>query len=46
MLCITALGRIIAWLIHDAELELDLIAPEVIVATILLVGSRHLSDEA
>jgi hypothetical protein len=46
LLSITVIGRIIAWLIHDAALALDLIAPEVIVATILLIASRRLPDEA
>jgi hypothetical protein len=45
LLSITAIGRIIAWLIHDAALALDLIAPEVIVAAILLIASRRLPDE-
>jgi hypothetical protein len=45
LLSITAIGRFIAWLIHDAALALDLIAPEVIVATILLLASRRLPDE-
>ena len=31
LLSITAVGRILAWLVHDATLALDLIAPEVIV---------------
>ena len=45
LLSITAIGRIIAWFIHDAALALDLIAPEVIVAAILLIASRRLPDE-
>jgi hypothetical protein len=44
LLSVTALGRIIAWAFHDATLALDLIAPEVIVAAILLVASRRLPD--
>ncbi|MBT4523185.1 MAG: hypothetical protein HOC23_24555 [Halieaceae bacterium] len=46
LLAITALGRILAWLLHDAALALDLIAPEVLVAIILLVASRRLPDKA
>ncbi|WP_279246942.1 hypothetical protein [Candidatus Litorirhabdus singularis] len=46
LLSITALGRIVAWLFHDATLAVDLIAPEVVVSIILLVASRRLPDEA
>ena len=46
LLSITAVGRILAWLVHDATLALDLIAPEVIVSIILLVASRWLPEEA
>ena len=46
LLSITALGRIVAWLFHDAALAVDLIAPEVVVSIILLVASRRLADEA
>ena len=46
LLSITAVGRILAWLVHDATLALDLIAPEVIVSIILLVASRRLPEEA
>ena len=42
LLSLTAVGRILAWLIHDAALATDLIAPEVIVALILLIASRRL----
>lgn len=44
LLAITAVGRVVAWLVHDATLALDLIAPEVIVALILLVASRRLPE--
>jgi hypothetical protein len=40
LLLIAATARIIAWLVHDAALALNLIAPEIIIATILLVASR------
>ena len=46
LLSITSVGRILAWLVHDATLALDLIAPEVIVSIILLVASRRLPEEA
>ena len=45
LLSITAVGRVLAWLVHDATLALDLIAPEVIVSIILLVASRRLPEE-
>ena len=46
LLSLTAVGRILAWLVHDATFALDLIAPEVIVSIILLVASRRLPEEA
>jgi hypothetical protein len=46
LLSITAVGRVLAWLVHDATLALDLIAPEVIVSVILLVASRRLPEQA
>jgi hypothetical protein len=45
LLSLTAVGRVIAWLVHDATFALDLIAPEVIVSVILLVASRRLPEE-
>jgi hypothetical protein len=44
LLAITAVGRIVAWLVHDATLALDLIGPEVVVCIILLVASRRLPE--
>lgn len=46
LLALTALGRILAWLLHDAALATRLIAPEVIVALLLFFAARHLSDRA
>ena len=46
LLALTALGRILAWLLHDAALATSLIAPEVIVALLLFFAARHLSDRA
>ncbi len=45
LLAITALGRIIAWLFHDATLTVGPIAVEVVIAVILLLASRHLPHE-
>ena len=42
LLSLTAVGRILAWLLHDAALAMNLIAPEVIVELILLTASRRL----
>ena len=46
LLSLTALGRVLAWLVHDAALAVDLIAAEVIVAALLLVASRRLPEQA
>ena len=46
LLSLTAIGQIVAWLVHDAALALDLIAPEIIVSIILLIAARRLADEA
>jgi len=45
LLAITALGRVIAWLLHDATLAMPQITIEVMVAVILLVASRRLPRE-
>lgn len=42
LLGIAALGRMLAWAVHDAALALDLIAPEVIIAAVLLLAARRL----
>ena len=42
LLSLTAVGRLLAWLLHDAALAMNFIAPEVIVALILLFASRRL----
>ena len=46
LLLLTALGRVLAWLIHDAALATQLIAPEVIVSLVLLFASRRLPSRA
>lgn len=42
LLGLTAVGRILAWLVHDAALATSLIAPEVLVTALLWVASRRL----
>ncbi|MDG1654416.1 MAG: hypothetical protein P8H58_03565 [Luminiphilus sp.] len=44
LLTLTALSRVLAWLMHDAALPMNLITPEIVVALVLWVASRHLSD--
>jgi hypothetical protein len=46
LLLLTAVGRVIAWLVHDAALAVPQIAVEILVPVILLVASRHLAREA
>ena len=46
LLSLTAVGRVLAWLIHDAALATPLIAPEVIVSLVLLFASRRLPNRA
>ena len=46
LLALTALGRTLAWLLHDAALATSLIPPEVIVALLLFFAARHLPDKA
>jgi hypothetical protein len=46
LLGLTAIGRVLAWLVHDAAFAVDKIAVEVIVAVILLVASRRLAVQA
>ena len=45
LLAITALGRIVAWLLHDATFAVSQISVEVVVALILLLASRRLPQE-
>ena len=45
LLLLTAVGRVIAWLLHDAALAPQ-IGAEIAVALILLVASRRLAREA
>ncbi len=45
LLLITAVGRIVAWLVHDAALALSLIAPEIVIAILLLVAAKILPEK-
>jgi uncharacterized membrane protein len=45
LLAIAALGRIVAWLLHDATLAVSQITVEMVVALILLLASRRLPQE-
>jgi hypothetical protein len=44
LLLLTAIGRTLAWLIHDAALAVDLIGLEVLISAILLFASRRLPE--
>ena len=46
LLLLTAVGRVLAWLLHDAALAPQLIALEVIVSLVLLFASRLLPSRA
>lgn len=46
LLGLTAVARILAWLIHDAALATHLIAPEIIIAALLLFASSRLAEKA
>ena len=46
LLSLTAIGRTLAWLLHDAALATALIVPEVVVALILFLASRYLPERA
>ena len=45
LLAITALGRTVAWLLHDATLAVSQIMTEVVMAIFLLLASRRLPKE-
>jgi hypothetical protein len=45
MLYVVALFRILAWLIHDAPPALDLVAVELIIATLLVLAAPKLSEQ-
>ncbi|MCB1647692.1 MAG: hypothetical protein KDI36_19685, partial [Pseudomonadales bacterium] len=46
LLAIAAIGRLIAWIVHDATLAIDLIMPEVVIAGLLLILMRFLESTA
>ena len=46
LLSLTAIGRTLAWLLHDAALATDLIVPEMVVALILFLASRYLPERS
>lgn len=43
LLAVAAVGRTVAWLVHDAAAAIEMIAPEVIIACLLLLASRRLA---
>ena len=45
LLGIAAISRIMAWLVHDAALAVNLIAPEVVIASLLMFASVKLSRQ-
>lgn len=45
LLLLTAVGRILAWLLHGASFAGDLIAPEIIIAALWYFGSAKVCDE-
>lgn len=45
LLLIAAVGRIVAWLVHGADLALALMIPEIVISVILLVASRILPEK-
>ena len=44
LLGIAAVGRVLAWLVHDATLAANMIAPEIVAAVIFFIASRRLTD--
>jgi len=45
MLSLVALLRVLAWLLHDAALTLDMIVVEIVVASVLLFASTRLAQD-
>ena len=45
LVSLTALGRILAWLLHDAALATHLIAPEIVMALLFWFASRRLAGD-
>ena len=44
LLGVAAVGRLLAWSIHDAALAADMIAAEAVIASLLFFASRKLAD--
>ena len=44
LLSLAALGRILAWLLHDAVLMVDMVTPEILVSILLLVAAGRLTE--
>lgn len=45
LLALTAVFRLLAWLVHDAALALDMIIVELVVATVLILASSRLAED-
>ena len=45
LLTLTAVFRLLAWLVHDAALALDMIIVELVVATVLILASSRLAED-
>jgi hypothetical protein len=45
MLCLAALLRVFAWLLHDAALVMSMIILEIVIATILIVAAPRLAQD-
>jgi hypothetical protein len=45
LLALTAVFRLLAWLVHDAALALDMIVVELVVATIMILASSRLAED-
>jgi hypothetical protein len=45
LLAVAAVGRLLAWSIHDAALAVDMIATEVVISSLLFFASRKLADK-
>jgi hypothetical protein len=45
LLALTAVLRLLAWLVHDAALALDMIIVELVICAILIIASGRLSQD-
>lgn len=46
LLGMAAVGRVLAWFVHDAALAIDMIVPEIVIASFLLLAARRLTTGA